>query len=45
MSRQKAQGNGNLDGVKRKRKGVHSKKASKNKTSKNYKKPYNKQGR
>lgn len=44
MSRQKAQGNGNLDGVKRRR-GQHSKKTSNNKKSKNYKKPYNRQGR
>ena len=45
MSRVKALGNGNMDGLKRKRKGVHSKKTSNNKKSKNYKKPYNRQGR
>ena len=45
MSRQKAQGNGNLDGVKRRRKGQHSKKTSNNKNSRNYKKAYKRQGR
>jgi hypothetical protein len=45
MSRVKALGNGNLDGMKKRRKGQHSKKTSNNKGSKNYKKPYNRQGR
>lgn len=45
MSRVKALGNGNMDGLKRRRKGVHAKSSSKNKGSKKYKKPYNRQGR
>ena len=45
MSRVKALGNGNLDGMKKRRKGQHSKKASSNKNSKNYKKTYSRQGR
>lgn len=40
MSRVKALGNGNLDGEKRRRRGVHAKSDSKNKNSKKYKKPY-----
>lgn len=46
MARNKALGNGNLNGEKRKRKGVHSKnKTSNNKGSKLYVKKYNRQGR
>ena len=45
MSRVKAAGNGNMDGLKRKRKGVHAKSSSKNKNSKKYKKPYSRGGR
>jgi hypothetical protein len=45
MSRVKALGNGNLDGERKKRKGVHAKSSSKNRGSKKYKKPYNGQGR
>ena len=45
MSRVKVQRNGNIDGLKTRRKGVHAKSSSKNKGSKKYKKPYNRQGR
>ena len=45
MSRVKVQGNGNMDGLKTRRKGVHAKSSSKNKSSKKYKKPNNRQGR
>ncbi len=46
MSRNKALGNGNIDGEKRRRKGVHSKnKSSNHKSSKLYKKKYRRQGR
>jgi len=45
MSRVKAAGNGNIDGISKKRKGVHAKSSSKNKNSKKYKKPYSRGGR
>ncbi len=45
MARNKAVSNGNLNGVKKKRPGRHSKKTSKLKTSINYKKPYRGQGK
>ena len=45
MARNKATSNGNLNGVRKKRPGRHSKKTSKLKSSINYKKKYRGQGR
>ena len=45
MARNKALSNGNLNGKKHKRPGRHSKKASKLKSSINYKKKYRGQGK
>ena len=45
MARNKAASNGNMNGIKRKRPGRHSKKTSQLKSSVNYKKKYRGQGR
>ena len=45
MARNKSVSNGNMNGIKRKRPGRHSKKSSKLKSSINYKKKYRGQGR
>tara|TARA_R100001509_G_C4805249_1_gene194504 strand:- start:677 stop:814 length:138 start_codon:yes stop_codon:yes gene_type:complete len=45
MARNKAISNGNLNGVRKKRPGRHSKKISRLKSSKNYKKKYRGQGK
>ncbi len=45
MARNKAVSNGNMNGVKRKRPGRHSKKTSQLKSSRNYKKKYRGQGK